>query len=184
MKKIKLVIFYLSVLPIYGQRLGVNTVTPTRTLDVNGETRVRILNEITLANTNSNRIMVANNDGTLGASSVKSLLYKEGLMQYGHQLWPSVKIGKSAIIRMAGRIACYGSDFTALFHYDSQTGNFKILATTRAISQVSPHVIQVQSGCGSYILTFSPSVGGNGFYDIISTSNWIQGTINTIPYPY
>jgi hypothetical protein len=128
----KIILFMLLPFAIsYGQ-VGINTTAPTKTLDVNGEAKVRILNDIAVSNLDTNKIVVSNNDGTLGVSSLKSLLDKEGLLSYGNGIWSGIRISNSSDLIFSGELPC-GETFGLEFRYIPSSGHLMALAKTNNI---------------------------------------------------
>ncbi|MET3037783.1 hypothetical protein ABXT08_16925 [Chryseobacterium sp. NRRL B-14859] len=164
----------------YSQ-IGVNTSTPTKSLDVNGELRVRTLP--TQVAPNISKLLTSDTIGNILAATPLDAMYSSGLITKGHMVWNNILVGaKSARLDFTGRIALSATDFTFSVFYDVGAG-FTILPVSSpssvTIAVNGPLSIRITNGGTNYILTFTEP--NNGFTNVSCNIDWIQGTFFSIP---
>lgn len=90
MKKHLLCISLLFISSHFFSQVGINTSTPTKTLDVNGEMRIRVLPD---ASTGTYNLILADNDGNISSTPIPGLSsniigdIKKGFQTTDHQGW-------------------------------------------------------------------------------------------------
>ncbi|REC60406.1 hypothetical protein DRF65_21345 [Chryseobacterium pennae] len=112
MKK-KLSLLGLMISGLFLAQIGINTDTPTKTLDVNGSTRVR---NLTGAATNNstlfpNSVVVTTSDGTLTNTNALNILYSSGIYRWSdsNSNWSNIRTGnKEARLDFIGRASVSG----------------------------------------------------------------------------
>ena len=153
---------------IGSAQVGVGTVSPTETIDVDGTARVRSLDE---------GFVVSDKTGVIDISdNTKSTA--------GHMQWDNVLVGtKSALLLFTGRVSSYATDISFMMHYDVDQQSFTVM------SEVNCDVTDIGATAGNngririevrgveYDLIFNNS---GGFSNITASFFWIQGTFLAI----
>ena len=157
----------LSVCFSYSQ-VGVGTVNPTETIDVDGSARVRDLDE---------GYVVSDTNGVLSIS-------ENSKSTSGHMQWDNVLVGrKSALMLFTGRVASNATDISFMIHYDVDDKYFAVMSeanctvTDLGATAGDDGRLRIQVSSLVYDLTFNSA---DGFCDIAATQFWVQGTFFTI----
>lgn len=189
MKKHLFISALLLVASLASGQVGVNTDTPTQTLDVNGTARIRTLSD--LPSPNANSVVTRETDGTLRSSSATAVMYSSGLYTRSspNGNWSGILTGsKSARLDFCGRYSgAFGLDFTFSVFYDVGSG-FTVLPgsvvpATVTVTPVSTTSFSILIEGVTYTFTFT-SVG-SGRTDVQAVpdngAQWIQGTFVSTP---
>ncbi|MDN3692874.1 hypothetical protein QWZ06_11575 [Chryseobacterium tructae] len=165
-------------LSAYSQ-IGVNTTTPTKSLDVNGELRVRILPNQSAPNVT--KLITSDTNGNIQETTPLDAMYSSGLITKGHMTWNNILVGaKSARLDFTGRVAANLTNFTCSLFYQIGSG-FTVLSSSSNVVVAANNAtsFRITSGGTTYILTFS--VNSNGYANVTSNTDWVQGTFFSIP---
>lgn len=151
----------------YSQ-VGINTASPTKILDVNGDMRVRILNTITAPNIAY--VITADANGNLYRSTPLDAIYSTGIYVQNTSVnnWNNIKVGgKGTTFDFTGRAAIgSGVDFTFSVFYDYGTG-FSVVSTP--VSQTGSSI--TVSGTSSTSFTVAITVSGTTYNFVYSVTD-------------
>ncbi|WP_160137316.1 hypothetical protein [Chryseobacterium sp. c4a] len=165
-------------LSAYSQ-VGVNTTTPTKSLDVNGELRVRTIpNQVA---PNVTKMITSDANGNIQGSTPLDAMYSSGLITKGHMTWNNILVGaKSTKLDFTGRLALASTNFTFSVFYEVGSG-FTVLSSSPNVTVTANNAtsLRISAGGSTYILTFN--VNSNGYATVTCNTDWVQGTFFSIP---
>lgn len=111
-------------------QVGINTTNPTKTLDVNGEVRIRTLNNVSLPNVMY--LVAADSQGNLSRATPFDTMYSSGIYvsSITNNQWSNIRMStKGTRLDFVGRAAMgSGIDFTFSVFYDYGAG-FSIISS-------------------------------------------------------
>lgn len=166
--------------PFIMAQVGINTTAPTKSLDVNGDTRIRTLQD--QSEPGISYVVVSDANGNLFRATPKDILFSSGLYTAGHLNWNNVLTGaKGTRLDFSGRVALSAQDFTFSVFYDIGTGFTVISATGATITSVNATNLNVNVSGTSYNLAFTLSGAYTNISCTTCSSNWIQGTFISNP---
>lgn len=162
---------------IFAQ-VGINTPSPTKILDVNGDMRVRTLNSVYAPNVAY--VIMADTDGNLYKSTPLDTMFSTGIYVKSTSVnnWNNIKVGgKGTTFDFTGRAAIgSGVDFTFSVFYDYGTG-FTVVSSPVAQSGSSISV----TGTNSTSFTVSITASGttyNFIYTVTDPNTSTSGLAN------
>lgn len=181
----RLTILFLMMMGIsMDAQVGILTTSPTRSLDVNGDARVRVLSDILMPNVS--QVLVTNISGLLQKAIPIDVLYSSGLYNRNagsNNYWTGIYVGSKACrLDFTGRIADYATDFTFSVLYKIGTGFQMISQNVVTINPNDATSFYVNWGSVDYLFRFTLS-GNTASVNVTQNGGggWSQGTFRSIP---
>lgn len=167
----------------YAQ-VGILTDSPTKVMDVNGDARVRILNNIFLPDVS--QVLTTDNNGVLQKATPIDVLYSSGLYtrQSPNDYWTGIYVGNKACrLDFIGRFDLYATDFTFSVFYEISKA-FKVISQNIVtVAPIDATSFNINFGGTTYLFQFTLS-GNTVSVHAVKTSGggyWSQGTFRSIP---
>lgn len=175
--------------------VGQNVGTPTTTLDIDGNVRIRTLtgvsNNTSTSNTYAQNILATDTQGNLVNTNTSSILYSTGLYtkSYQNNSWRGILVGtKEAKLEFFGRHSTGSLAINFSLLYSSMRNLVVIQSPIGSSSGTQLTITNLTQNSfdlviGSLTLSFAMTVTG-GLMDIQVTnagSSWIQGTWTSLP---
>lgn len=181
----RLTILFLTMMGIsMNAQVGILTTSPTRTLDVNGDVRVRVLSDVLMPNVS--QMLVTDTSGLLQKATPIDVLYSSGLYTRAssNNNWSGIYVGSKACrLDFTGRIADYSVDFTFSVLYKIGTGFQVISQNVVTINPNDATSFNLSWSNVNYLFRFTLS-GNTASVNVTKTSGgsgWSQGTFRSIP---
>lgn len=178
----RLTILFLMMGISMNAQVGILATSPTRSLDVNGDVRVRVLSDVLMPNVS--QMLVTDTNGLLQKATPIDVLYSSGLYNRNagsNNYWSGIYVGSKACrLDFTGRISLYATDITFSVFYKIGTG-FSVISQTGGIIVNPNDASSFNVSFGSYNYLFQFSLSANIATVQVTGAGWCQGTFRSIP---
>jgi hypothetical protein len=165
--------------------VGIGTTDPTRTMDVNGQLRIRNLPVADTAD--ANVLIPGNTSGDITKTTVRKFLHTTGILVYSspNNFWSGLDMGtKSAKLTFVGRTAA-GGDFSFEVFWGVNTGFTVIpnsLVNASSFSTSGSTFSMTVGGAETITFTFATAAVPDRRNVHTSGSDWVQGSFFVIKH--
>lgn len=181
----KIILALCAIVYFHGQsQIGVAIISPTNTLDVNGETRIRTLADI--PSPNASTLLATDNSGVMKKTTFFDAIYSSGLYtrSLSNDNWNNIYVGtKACRLDFVGRVADSGIDFTFSVLYKIGVGFQVVSQNNVVIIPINATTFQIFIYVGAVYTCKLTLLGNMANMNAVKTlgGGWIQGTFRSIP---